>query len=205
MDISLKAAHTAQKDDLEGLAQRNIHLPDAIYYSVFPGEHYRLLHSLTKILQPQNIIEIGTFTGMGSASLLEGMPLDGKLITFDVVGWDQFETHINPEAFQSGRITQYLDDLSARDTFEKYRSVFGQAQMIFCDAPKDGNFEPRFLSRLSEVRFESDCLLILDDIRLLNMIDIWRSIKSPKIDLTSFGHWSGTGLVDITHGLILNN
>ena len=33
------------------------------------------------------------------------------------------------------------------------------------------------------------------------MIDLWVSIESPKLDVSSFGHWSGTGLVDISEGL----
>ena len=37
---------------------------------------------------------------------------------------------------------------------------------------------------------------MFDDIRLLNMIEQWRALPRPKLDLTSFGHWSGTGLVD---------
>jgi len=37
--------------------------------------------------------------------------------------------------------------------------------------------------------------VLFDDIRLWNMLDIWRSIDFPKLDLTSFGHWSGTGVV----------
>jgi hypothetical protein len=35
------------------------------------------------------------------------------------------------------------------------------------------------------------------------MIDLWRSIESPKLDITSFGHFSGSGLVDISKGLLL--
>ena len=40
--------------------------------------------------------------------------------------------------------------------------------------------------------------LILDDIRFNNMFEIWRSIKSPKLDITSIAHWSGTGIVDLS-------
>jgi hypothetical protein len=39
---------------------------------------------------------------------------------------------------------------------------------------------------------------MFDDIRLWNMLRTWRTINRPKLDLTSFGHWSGTGLVDWT-------
>jgi hypothetical protein len=37
---------------------------------------------------------------------------------------------------------------------------------------------------------------MFDGIRVLNMIGIWRRLARPKMDLTSFGHWSGTGLAD---------
>ena len=44
--------------------------------------------------------------------------------------------------------------------------------------------------------------LIIDDILFVNMIDLWRKIKSPKLDATSLGHWSGTGIVDISDGFL---
>ena len=43
--------------------------------------------------------------------------------------------------------------------------------------------------------------LILDDIRVPEMFEVWRMIDSPKIDATTFGHWSGTGIVNISEGL----
>ena len=54
------------------------------------------------------------------------------------------------------------------------------------------------LSTLTHKKFR---ILILDDIQFVNMIDFWRKIKSPKLDITSFGHFSGTGIVDISNGL----
>ena len=39
-------------------------------------------------------------------------------------------------------------------------------------------------------------IVMLDDIRLWRMLSFWQDIPRPKLDLTSFGHWSGTGLVD---------
>ena len=43
-------------------------------------------------------------------------------------------------------------------------------------------------------------LILLDDIRLWKMLKIWREISMPKLDLTSFGHWSGTGIVQSKPG-----
>jgi len=35
------------------------------------------------------------------------------------------------------------------------------------------------------------------------MTNLWASIESPKIDLSPFGHWTGSGLVDISECLKL--
>jgi len=44
----------------------------------------RLLSILSKMLQPKNILEIGTFTGYATLCLAEGLKKDGKIITLDV-------------------------------------------------------------------------------------------------------------------------
>ena len=33
------------------------------------------------------------------------------------------------------------------------------------------------------------------------MLNLWNEIESPKIDLTSLSHWSGTDIVDISDRL----
>jgi predicted O-methyltransferase YrrM len=200
LDLSLRAIQSARGTSLGDLPGVNKHLPDALYYDVYPGEHYRLLQVLARDLGKRNIVEIGTFTGMSSACMLRGMPESCTLTTFDLVSWRQVRSHLDEKSFELGRITQILEDLSNPAVFEKHMNLFARSEMIFCDAPKDGVFEPKFLANLTRIKPTSACLLILDDIRLLNMIDVWRAIKSPKLDLTSFGHWAGTGLVDIAEG-----
>jgi hypothetical protein len=64
------------------------------------------------------------------------------------------------------------------------------------DGPKDGIFERKLLQQLETVEFHKPLLVVMDDIRFWNMLAIWQEITRPKLDLTSFGHWSGTGLVE---------
>lgn len=47
--------------------------------------HYqgRLLSILSKLIQPKNILEIGTFTGYSALSMAEGMQAEGELHTID--------------------------------------------------------------------------------------------------------------------------
>jgi hypothetical protein len=68
--------------------------------------------------------------------------------------------------------------------------------LIFIDAAKDGVQEQRFLDNFGTIAFAKAPLVILDDIRVWNMLAIWRRVSRPKLDLTSFGHWSGTGIID---------
>ena len=79
---------------------------------------------------------------------------------------------------------------------ERYRALFQSADIVFVDGPKDGMSEYKFLQNLNVLDGAAQPLLIFDDTRLLNMVDVWRKINRPKLDITSFGHWSGTGLVD---------
>lgn len=48
--------------------------------------HYqgRLLSMISKLTQPKNILEIGTYTGYSALCMAEGMQSDGKLHTIDV-------------------------------------------------------------------------------------------------------------------------
>ncbi len=203
MDVAFAAINDANLNSLADLAAEKSHLKDSIYYDLFPGEHYRLLRSLVSILGSRNIIEVGTFSGMGTVSLVKGMGDDGHVTTFDLIPWDQFDTHLSKDLFGQEKVTQILADLSDPEEFAKYQELLSRADLIFCDAPKDGVFEYKFLDFLTTIKFRSKCLLVLDDIRFLNMISLWWSIESPKLDLTSFGHWSGTGLVDMSNGLKL--
>jgi hypothetical protein len=89
-------------------------------------------------------------------------------------------------------------DLSDPEVVMRHSDVLLSADVIFVDGPKDGRFQPTLLSELKQLPLMRQPLLVFDDIRLWNMLALWRSIKRPKLDVTSLAHWSGTGLVDWT-------
>lgn len=198
--LSLQAISKAWNTQIEYI---NPMLSDSSYYNVFPGEHYRLLTAIMALGKHQTVVEIGTFTGIGSKSILQGLE-HGTLHTFDIVPYDQFSSHLSSDDFTTGRITQHIADLSAAATFDQYFSLLDSADVIFLDGPKDGVFEYQLLRFMQQLSAKPWRLLIVDDIRFVNMTDAWRSIQNPKLDITSFGHWSGTGLVDLSQGLQLS-
>ena len=197
INLTLEAVALAWR---EPVAIPNEKLDDAVFYNIFPGEHYRLLRAIAKILNPRVAIEVGTFTGMGSVALMQGLQ-EGQLYTFDIFPWDSFQTHLSKEDFEKKKVFQIISDISNADEFNKYINLLNEAEIIFMDAPKDGLFEYKFISLLSKLQPKKKKLLVLDDIRFVNMIDLWVSIESPKIDVSSFGHWSGSGFIDISDGL----
>ncbi|HYR24037.1 MAG TPA: hypothetical protein VEP30_14055 [Chthoniobacterales bacterium] len=196
IDLALRAAQEAWHTELPDLSHR-VDAASNDFTGIWPGEHYRLLAALVKLLQSKRVIEIGTFSGLSALALKKFLPPDGKITTFDIVPWPLVaDTFLRPEDFEDNRLRQQIADLSDPAIFESHRSLFEEAEMLFLDGPKDGVFEGKVLRHLETVQSRNPLLLVMDDIRFWNMLAIWHAIARPKFDLTSFGHWSGTGLVD---------
>jgi hypothetical protein len=163
---------------------------------VWPGEHYRLLAGIVALLQPRTVVEIGTEKGISALCLKQGLPAPGELVTFDVVPWNAVRgTCLTPADFADGRLKQVLADLADAAAFRAHAPLLSRARFLFVDGPKDGRFEPAFAAHLDGLAFEAPPWVLFDDIRDLNMLQFWRDIRHPKLDLSSFGHWTGTGLV----------
>ena len=196
IDLALRVAREASQTNLSELSAR-VDPGSHDFVPVWPGEHYRLLAALVKILQPKHVVEIGTFRGLSALALKTFLPAEGKITTFDIIPWDRIpETALRPEDFADARLRQEIADLSDRAAFERHRALLQETELLFMDGPKDGVFERKFLQQLESVDFQNPLLLVLDDIRFWNMLATWHEIPRPKLDLTSFGHWSGTGLVE---------
>ncbi len=166
-------------------------------FHLFPGEHYRLLAAFVAELAPKKVVEIGTGRGLSALAMLGTLPSGASLTTVDVKRWDDIKgTFLRGSDFAGGRLAQLVRDFGSRRAAENHADLFRSAELIFIDGPKDGIFERQLLSAFDLVGLKKNTLLVFDDIRLWNMLEIWRQIPHPKIDLTSLGHYTGTGLVD---------
>ena len=193
-DLVLKSLEFAFKNKIKNF---NNKLKYTELFNIFPGEHYRLLSAIAKLGKPKVIVEIGTFTGMSAFAFFQNHK--GIIYSFDLVDFKKFQTHINKKYRKN--FTQFLVDLSIFKNFNKYQNILNKADIIFLDAPKDGIFEYKFVQFLKKLKKKKNKLLIIDDIKFYNMLNLWDGIESPKIDLTSLSHWSGTGIVDISDRL----
>lgn len=162
---------------------------------VWPGQHYRLLAALVEVLKPGTVIEVGTFDGASALALLENLPPAGRLATFDIVPWQHVTpTLLRSEDLDDGRFMPITADLRHPKILNEHADLLRTADLIFIDGPKDGRFEYDLLSALDTLDLKSGTLLLFDDIRFWNMLDFWRTLDLPKLDLTGFGHFTGTGL-----------
>lgn len=194
IDLALASVRAAQKVDLSDITAR-IETGSQLT-AIWPGEHYKLLAGLVVTIQPKLIVEIGTATGSSALTLKRFQPEGGRLVTFDVIPWREYPgTVLTEEDFADGTLEQWVADISKPDEFFSHKELLANADLIFIDAAKDGKQEQIFLDNFEQVQFKRRPILIFDDIRVWNMLKIWSDIKKPKLDLTSFGHWSGTGLV----------
>lgn len=195
LDVAADAFRRARTMRLPIFDGRNS--PEPRWFDTWPGEHYRLLPAMVETLQATTVVEIGTFTGMGTLALRQALPPGGRLVTFDLIPWQHFgDTWLRPDDFADGQVEQRLADISTEEGMAPHRALLESADFIFFDGPKDGVTESALLQQLASLQLKPDLVVFFDDIRVINMVDPWRRITRPKMDITSFGHWSGSGIVD---------
>jgi predicted O-methyltransferase YrrM len=189
VDIAAAAISAARLVDLSRLAARAQNDLQRGWFNQWPGEHYRLLRALVETLDPDLVVEVGTFTGMGTLTLAGA---NRRIVTYDIIPWHAIPDSLLRDS-DFGSVEQRLGDLSDPEAFRRERALLADADLIFVDAPKNAVFEPAFLPLLLPT-MKSGALLVLDDIRFRTMAELWRDLPLPKLDMTAFGHVSGTGL-----------
>jgi predicted O-methyltransferase YrrM len=194
--LAIEVARVALDTSLDEIAKRPGVPPE---YCSWPGEHYRLLAAMVSLLKPSVVIEVGTYTGLSALAIKQYLPARGMIATFDVVGWrDLPSSALTPTDFEDARLVQHVADLSNQAVVSEHRDLLERADLIFIDGPHDGETETRIVKNLRQVNFRSAPLLVFDDIRLWDLLRFWRELPLPKLDITSFGHWSGTGIAEWT-------
>ncbi|SFZ93790.1 Predicted O-methyltransferase YrrM [Flaviramulus basaltis] len=97
--------------------------------------HYqgRILSMISKIVNPKNILEIGTYTGYSALCLAEGIQTNGELHTIDVnEELEDFQRKYFDKSSYGHQIFQHLGN--ALDIIPKLNKTF---DLIFIDADKD--------------------------------------------------------------------
>ena len=93
----------------------------------------RFLSMVSHMIKPQNILEIGTYTGYSAICLAEGMQPNGKLVTIDVN--EELEKRVRGY-FREGGLENKIDYLlgDAATIIPALNSTF---DLVFIDADKE--------------------------------------------------------------------
>ncbi len=124
--------HTSQEDALLAKLNRETHvkiLQPRMLSGHFQG---RLLSLLSKMIRPERILEIGTYTGYSGLCMAEGLTESGKLITIDVNA--QLEDFTR-SYFEKSEYAAKIDYRIA-NAMELIPQLDEQFDLVFIDADK---------------------------------------------------------------------
>jgi len=195
IDLSLLVAHKASKLDLQQVARC---FPDSMarLINVWPGEHYKLLAGLIDTLKPETVIEIGTTDGASTLSMKSQLSVTGKITTYDPAPWNEYPGTGLSNADFDRQLQQKITDLTDPAQANAERALIEQADIIYVDSQNDVQMANELCQLFDSLSFDKTPIIIFNEIRTLPMLKTWRNIQHAKLDMTSFGHWTGTGLVE---------
>lgn len=127
-------AHTSEETDVLYQLNRQTHLK--ILNPRMLSGHFqgRLLSMLSKMIRPQNVLELGTYTGYSALCFAEGLKPGGKVTTIDVN--EELEEFVRSFLEKSGHEDkiEYLlgDAIDIIPTFENEKF-----DLVFIDADKE--------------------------------------------------------------------
>ncbi|MHA6279803.1 O-methyltransferase [Salinimicrobium sp. CAU 1759] len=140
-------AHSAKEPEL--LQQLNRETNQKVLQPRMLSGHYqgRLLSMLSKLINPQNILEMGTYTGYSALCLAEGIKSDGVLHTIDINEelMDLQKRYFDASPWKD-QIVQHLGDAT-----EIIPSLKEDFDLIFIDADKP-NYPTYFQQIMKKLR-----------------------------------------------------
>ncbi len=155
------------------------------YFNLSPGEeHYRLLSYLSTLISGKMILDIGTYQGYSALAL--SYNISNHVISIGIEDTELVDISRLPVQNITFKRASWEDCLDLLD----------KASLILFDTSHDGLQEIEFIKAIGNSNFSG--MLIFDDINFnFEMQEFWAGIKDPKLDLTTIGHASGTGLVPV--------
>lgn len=124
--------HTSQEDELLQLIVRETNAKVLMPRMLSGQLQGKTLEMFTKMLNPDVILEIGTYTGYSAVCMARGLAKNGKLITLDIN--DELEEMVRG-FFQKGGLTDKID-YRLGNALELIPQLEGEFDMVFIDADK---------------------------------------------------------------------
>ena len=165
-------------------------MPNTVpFFQGAPGqEHYKLLAYLSSLYNNVDIFDIGTYFGYSALALASGNTKN-TVLSFDL------EKKGSPPTAHN--IMYHFDNLMESSGQDLWKKRLLASPLIMLDIdPHEGTREYNFYLWLRENNYQG--IVVCDDIvHFKEMRDnFWDKVAPEhKLDITRFGHWSGTGLM----------
>jgi len=125
-------AHSTVASSLLQRIERETHL-EVLQPRMLSGPFQgRLLSLISKLVQPERILEIGTYTGYSALCLAEGLTKEGKLVTLDV----NEELHKRVQGYFNASDYSEQIDYRIGDALDLIPSLNETWDLVFIDADK---------------------------------------------------------------------
>lgn len=158
------------------------------FFKSYKGEQYKLISYVAKHFPGGCVfIDIGTFVGYSALAL--SVNKAAKVITYDIYD----VTKLFREGFKSicdvANITR-----CTKNCLEDMQLLLSSSLIVLDIDPHDGVQEKDIITRLHNEKYKG--IVICDDIHLNSgMEDFWNWVSLKKLDVTQYGHHSGTGII----------
>src|SRR5688572_2960219 len=125
--------HTSPESDLLKKINRDTHANILMPRMLSGHLQGRVLSMLSRMIRPQRILEIGTYTGYSALCLAEGLQPGGKLITIDVN--EELEDRVRSYFHQAGADEKI--DFRIGDATAIIPTLTDRFDLVFIDADKE--------------------------------------------------------------------
>jgi len=117
----------------------------------------RFLSIISKIVNPKNILEIGTFTGYSTLSLAEGLVSDGKIYTID----KNEELAYIPRKYFSESIYSHQIEFIVGNALDEIPNIDAALDLVFLDADKENYI---FYIELIKPKLSKGGIILIDNV-----------------------------------------
>ncbi|MGE0588016.1 MAG: O-methyltransferase [Cyclobacteriaceae bacterium] len=130
--VSYSEDHTSPESELLKKINRETHLSVLMPRMLSGHLQGRVLAMISKMIQPECILEIGTYTGYSAICMAEGMKPEGKLVTLDIN--EELENRVR-DYFKEVGIEDRID-YRIGDAREIIPTLTNRFDLVFIDADK---------------------------------------------------------------------
>ncbi len=149
--------HTGEEDEILAELRRYTFLKVVHPRMISGPVQGKFLEMISKLMRPERILEIGTYTGYSAICLAKGLGVKGKLITIEIN--DELK-EIYTRFFDKSGLSDKINSITG-DALEIIPRLHDQFDMIFMDADKE---EYPDYYKLILPKLRSGGLLIVDNV-----------------------------------------